>query len=138
MPVSGEVSLLRPATCSSLFDARILPWVLCSLVPLSLTSDAAVAGQAAGSANHTVIALPDGSVWAWGLNSYGQLGDGTISPRSEPTQVSSIGGIVAVAAGGAHTLAQSRSTGYKRFITGIRTGRRSRGLTTPMMPLVTF
>jgi alpha-tubulin suppressor-like RCC1 family protein len=63
------------------------------------------AAPAAGSGNHTVIALPDGSVWAWGSNAQGQLGDGTTTNRSEPTLVSSLSGIVAVAAGSTHSLA---------------------------------
>jgi len=32
----------------------------------------------------------DGTVWTWGRNAYGQLGDGTITNRSAPVQVSGL------------------------------------------------
>jgi hypothetical protein len=49
----------------------------------------------------------DGTVlWAWGLNSIGQLGDGTENMRVFPKQVSMLSGVVtAIAAGDAHSLA---------------------------------
>jgi alpha-tubulin suppressor-like RCC1 family protein len=34
----------------------------------------------------------DGTVWSWGNNSDGQLGDGTLGSRATPAQVSSLGG----------------------------------------------
>jgi alpha-tubulin suppressor-like RCC1 family protein len=36
---------------------------------------------------HTLGAKEDGSVWAWGANSYGQLGDGTMTDRFVPIKV---------------------------------------------------
>jgi alpha-tubulin suppressor-like RCC1 family protein len=40
------------------------------------------------SANNNVLAIKtDGTMWGWGINDYRQLGDGTISSRSFPTQV---------------------------------------------------
>lgn len=63
------------------------------------------AGTVAAGANHTIVARPDGSVWTWGSNSGGQIGDGTTTTRSVPTLVSTLSGVVAVAAGASHTLA---------------------------------
>ena len=37
---------------------------------------------------HTVALKDDGTLWAWGVNSFGQLGDGTTTNRSVPTQES--------------------------------------------------
>lgn len=44
----------------------------------------------------------DGTVWTWGENLYGQLGDGTTTDRNTPVQVSGLSGVTsAVAATGA-------------------------------------
>jgi alpha-tubulin suppressor-like RCC1 family protein len=47
----------------------------------------------------------DGTVWAWGRNVEGQLGDGTTTQRTTPVQVPNLSGITAIAAGGYHALA---------------------------------
>ena len=50
--------------------------------------------------------LSTGAVKCWGYNGYGQLGDGTNTNRSTPTQVSGItSGAVAIVAGSNHTCA---------------------------------
>lgn len=43
-----------------------------------------------GGQNHSVALKLDGSVWTWGGNSEGQLGDGTTRMHSKPTQVSGL------------------------------------------------
>jgi alpha-tubulin suppressor-like RCC1 family protein len=45
------------------------------------------------------------TVWAWGLNGDGQLGDGTTLNRWLPVQVTGLDDIVAISAGGSHSLA---------------------------------
>ena len=47
----------------------------------------------------------DGTVWAWGDNYQGQLGDGTTTNRNTPVQVSGLTGVTAIAAGVGHTVA---------------------------------
>jgi alpha-tubulin suppressor-like RCC1 family protein len=47
----------------------------------------------------------NGSVWAWGDNSYGQLGNGTTTESWTPVQVPGLTGIVDVAAGADYALA---------------------------------
>lgn len=54
---------------------------------------------------HTVALRYDGTVWTWGANSSGQLGDGTTVNRSRPVRVSGLTSVTAVAAGENHTLA---------------------------------
>ena len=55
---------------------------------------------------HTAAVKTDGSAWTWGRNACGQLGDGTIAPRSSPGTVSG-GGTTwcQISAGGGHTAA---------------------------------
>jgi uncharacterized repeat protein (TIGR01451 family) len=61
----------------------------------------------ASGGGHSVALRSDGSVWTWGNNFYGQLGLGNFSsqPQLTPVPVSSISGVIAVAAGSNYTLA---------------------------------
>jgi alpha-tubulin suppressor-like RCC1 family protein len=38
---------------------------------------------------HTIALKSDGTLWGWGWNDYGQIGDGTIQHRSEPVRIES-------------------------------------------------
>ncbi|HEX3565501.1 MAG TPA: IPT/TIG domain-containing protein, partial [Acidimicrobiales bacterium] len=69
-----------------------------------------VVAIAAGN-SFTVAVTAGGHVYAWGYNGSGQLGNGTTTITTTPTEVEGIGGtgflsgIVAVAAGNSHTVA---------------------------------
>jgi alpha-tubulin suppressor-like RCC1 family protein len=54
---------------------------------------------------HTLALKSDGTVWAWGLNVKGQLGDGSFTERNSPVQVSGLVDVVAVSAGEQASLA---------------------------------
>lgn len=54
---------------------------------------------------HSLALRADGTVWSWGANESGQLGDGTNVERFTPVQVIGLGAAVAIAAGGFHSLA---------------------------------
>ena len=56
-------------------------------------------------ADHILAFKNDGSVWAWGSNVSGQLGNGTFNATGIPIQVSALIGITAVAGGTNHSLA---------------------------------
>ena len=54
---------------------------------------------------HTILAKADGTLWTWGGNYEGQIGDGTTNPRPTPVQISAISGVIAVSAGYYHSVA---------------------------------
>jgi YD repeat-containing protein len=68
-----------------------------------LTGITAIA--ASGNGSHSYALREDGTVWAWGRNTWGQLGDGTTTNRSVPVQVGTLTGVAAIAAGGAYGFA---------------------------------
>ena len=62
---------------------------------------------------HNVALMSDGTVYAWGLNDVGQLGDGTTTTRTAPIQVSGLETVTEIAAGENHTVAlKSNGTVY--------------------------
>lgn len=65
-------------------------------------------GQVSAGAAHTLVVKSDGTVWAWGRNNTGQLGDGTLGPRTAPVQIPGLSDVVAVAAGRVHSLALTK------------------------------
>jgi alpha-tubulin suppressor-like RCC1 family protein len=84
-----------------------------SLIPNLETVTAIAAGT-----YHSLALKADGSVWAWGANNHGELGDGSLETRLSPVQVTTLTtdlqtnngikpleNIVAIAAGGYHSLA---------------------------------
>jgi alpha-tubulin suppressor-like RCC1 family protein len=82
-----------------------------SNVPVKITTLSGMTAIAAGGTgasnegSHSLALKNDGTVWAWGWNYYGQLGNGTNTDSNSPVQVSGLGGIKAIAAGGWHSLA---------------------------------
>jgi alpha-tubulin suppressor-like RCC1 family protein len=62
--------------------------------------------QIAGGQSHTAAIKTDGTLWCWGFNSTGQLGDNTITARSTPRQeITSSTNWKQVAGGVSHTAA---------------------------------
>ena len=59
--------------------------------------------QVSAGGNHTVGIRPDGSLWAWGYNMHGQLGDGTTINKHTPTRIGT-DTWTSVFAGSAHTV----------------------------------
>ncbi len=59
----------------------------------------------AAGTSHSLALKEDGTVWAWGYNSDGQLGDGTKANSTRPVRVGKLGGVRAIAAGAFFSLA---------------------------------
>ncbi len=49
--------------------------------------------------HHSVALQVDGTIWSWGANDYGQLGDRTTTQRISPVEVTRVPDAVAIAAG---------------------------------------
>ena len=100
-----SVRLRRNAVVIAVFALSFFANLSLSLALVLATSvDAAALTPAiAAGRNHTVALKSDGSLWAWGNNSSGQLGDGSSNASSSPRSIGS--GYAAISAGGSHTLA---------------------------------
>ena len=61
--------------------------------------------QISAGAYHTVALKTDGTLWAWGYNSYGGLGDGTTAHKSSPVQIGTATDWAQISAGDYHTVA---------------------------------
>lgn len=63
------------------------------------------AGGLPGWSGFSVALKADGTVWTWGYNKQGQLGDGTQTHKLTPVQVGGVSNAVAIAAGGSSAYA---------------------------------
>jgi hypothetical protein len=59
----------------------------------------------AAGADHSLALKSDGTVWGWGANENGQLGDGTSTSKGTPVQVVGLTNVKRIAAGGRMSLA---------------------------------
>ena len=77
------------------------------LQPSGVTSaDYEIVGAVAAGSGHGVALRADGTVATWGVNDYGQLGDGTTTRRVSPVNVTGgLDDVIAVSAGQLHTVA---------------------------------
>ncbi|WP_166541769.1 RCC1 domain-containing protein [Paenibacillus lutrae] len=79
--------------------------LLTSSFSSSLASAATVTPDVAPGSSFSLALKADGTVWAWGINTSGQLGDGTTTKRPLPQQVPGLDNVVKISAGGSHSLA---------------------------------
>jgi len=73
-------------------------------VPVQVQAGTLWESVSAGS-NHTAAIRTDGSLWAWGFNGQGRLGDGTTTQRITPVRIGADNDWASVSAGNAHTAA---------------------------------
>lgn len=89
-------------------DSTTPSWVPVAVTNGSLGGKLVVAVSA--GVDHSLALCSDGSVYSWGRNTSGQLGDGTTSQRNRPVAVSASGilsgkTVIAISAGSNHSLA---------------------------------
>lgn len=87
------------------FARRYFFLLLLVLLSLTALGAQAVTPQIAAGYYHGAALKSDGTVWAWGYNGFGQLGNGSLDDSGTPVQVQGIGGVSAIAAGFFHTVA---------------------------------
>jgi hypothetical protein len=78
--------------------------VATSSVPKQITDFTDVI-TVAGGLSHSLALKSDGTVWAWGANWTGQLGDGTLTQRRTPVQVAGLSGVRQIASGADFSMA---------------------------------
>jgi alpha-tubulin suppressor-like RCC1 family protein len=74
--------------------------------PVQVNQLTNVVAVAAGQNYFSLALKSDGTVWAWGYNGDGELGDGTNLTRTSPMQVANLSGVSQIAAGKYHSLAR--------------------------------
>jgi len=72
--------------------------------PVQVSGLSNITAVSAGN-GHFAALHSDGTVWTWGSNEHGQLGDGTTTNRLTPVQVSGLTNVSAISAGCNHTVA---------------------------------
>ena len=108
----GQGTIDGPETCET--PGYTNPVHSCSTSPIAVPGLTGVVAVAAG-ANASFALLENGTVLGWGLNEFGELGDGDagVEPCGEgasrcnlaPTPVSGLSHVTAIASGQAHSLA---------------------------------
>jgi len=78
-----------------------------SYTPIQIGTDTNWVTVSAGG-THTVAIRTDGTLWAWGNNGQGQLGDGTTIVRRTPVRIGAKANWAAVSAGWDHNVAISK------------------------------
>jgi alpha-tubulin suppressor-like RCC1 family protein len=76
----------------------------CSRSPVAVSGLSEVVAIAAGGGSSLAL-KKDGTVMAWGEDTWGQLGNGTTANSAVPVAVSGLKGVIAIAAGAEHSLA---------------------------------
>ena len=79
--------------------------LLLSVTLIVNNTSASITHQISAGGLHTVALKIGKTVWAWGNNTYGQLGNGTNNDSNTPAQVSGISDVVDIAGGFWHTIA---------------------------------
>jgi hypothetical protein len=110
-PVKASISAGRAHSLALKSDGTVLSWGIDYATGGNNPTPSAVVGASnivaiAAGGDHSLALKSDGTMLSWGHDDTGQLGDGTVAPyNATPSTVNSASNIVAIAAGGSHSLA---------------------------------
>jgi alpha-tubulin suppressor-like RCC1 family protein len=90
--------------CNMKFNRTFIKHMLFTLIFMLLSCEVYSQKIACGE-SHSLVICKDSTVWAWGANESGQLGNGTFDSSAIPIQVQGLTGIVAVACGAGFSFA---------------------------------
>ena len=77
--------------------------------PVAVTALGTETAEVTAGGQHTCVRKTNGTVWCWGNNTFGQLGDGSSTPSAAPVPVTALGAsVVEVTAGSSHTCARKQ------------------------------
>lgn len=102
-PTDTDPTVSSPITIDRSLVLKVRAWDTGVEPSAVRRADFVVTGAVAAGLGHTLALKSNRTLWAWGLNSSGQIGDGSGVSRLSPVQV--LTNVVAVAAGARHTLA---------------------------------
>jgi probable HAF family extracellular repeat protein/YVTN family beta-propeller protein len=95
----GQLGRPNDGSCGPLAGSGLCPTPRLSDTTLPLILDVYAGGY------HSLVRAQDGSVWAWGRNQQGQLGEGSSLDQPSPVRVSGVAEAATLAAGAHHSLA---------------------------------
>lgn len=84
---------------------------LCNPAPTRVDSLGTDVAEVAVGSGHTCARKFDGTVWCWGWNYFGAVGDGTTTDRHSPIQVDALGAEVSGIVAGFHSSCARKSDG---------------------------
>jgi alpha-tubulin suppressor-like RCC1 family protein len=102
---AGEVRCWGGNSSGQLGDGTTMD----SATPVSVSGLSSGAIAIAAGLDHTCALTSGGAVLCWGLNTSGQLGDGSTMNHSLPAVVVGLSDIIAIGTGGSHSCAVSRA-----------------------------
>ncbi len=108
--MKGFISTGRARPSSTIRSHRLTPVTALAIAATAaalLFADAAAAMKIAGGHFDSYWIKDDQSLFAWGDNFTGQIGDGTKVDRASPTKIAGLPKVLDAAGGEAHTVAVS-------------------------------
>ncbi len=95
----------EPEIVSAIDATSLAPAAINSFSAKSVASAPTTRSPVAVGQHHALACYADGTVWAWGDNSRGQLGDGTNNGRYQRGEVETLNGVISVSSFGDTSIA---------------------------------